>query len=95
MERELFPERKDIMKKDASRLSDEMLEKVTGGLVVEASDGRYHAVDALGCVIVTANQREVAIYGAKMHGLSQNVITEAEYEQKFGRKLDENWNPYN
>ena len=72
---------------------DEM-NQVTGGTVVAGNDGRYYAVDGLGCVIVSGNNKDTVTFGAKMNGLTQELISESEYEQKFGRKLDESWNPY-
>ncbi len=80
--------------KSVKHLSLEDMDKVNGGLVVEGNNGRYYAVDDKGCVIVSASQKEVAAYGAKMNGLTQGMISESEYEKQFGRKLDETWNPY-
>ena len=76
-------------------LSMNEMEQVTGGTVVAGNDGRFYAVDSLGCVIVSGNNKEAVTFGAKMNGLSQELINESDYEKKFGRKLDERWNPYN
>ena len=70
------------------------MEMVNGGTVVAGNDDRFYAVDNLGCVIVSGNNKEAVTFGAKMNGLTQELISEADYEKKFGRKLDESWNPY-
>ena len=75
-------------------LSMNEMERVTGGTVVTGNDGRFYAVDSLGCVIVSGNDKNTVIFGAKMNGLTQELISESDYEKKFGRKLDESWNPY-
>ena len=75
-------------------LNMEEMNMVNGGTVVTGNDGRFYAVDNLGCVIVSGGNREAVIYGARMSGLTQEVISEQDYEKKFGRKLDESWNPY-
>ena len=79
---------------DNQELNMNELEQVTGGTVVTGNDGRFYAVDKLGCVLVSSNSLQGAIYGARMSGLSQEVIDEKQYEAKYGRKLDERWNPY-
>ena len=75
-------------------MNEKDLEQVNGGTVVAGNDGRFYAVDGRGCVIVSGNNKEAVTFGAKMNGLTQELISEKEYEKKFGRKLDESWNPY-
>lgn len=84
----------DEEEKKMSELSLREMEMVNGGTVVAGNDSRFYAVDERGCVIVSGNNKEAVTFGAKMNGLTQELISEADYEKKFGRKLDESWNPY-
>ena len=77
------------------KISNEEVEKISGGIVVAGNDGQYYTVDELGCIHVIAQSEGGALYGAHMTKQSKEVISEAEYESRFGRKLDVNFNPYN
>ena len=80
-----------MMKKkdyDMVELSEEALEGVSGGVIVDNGDGKkYWLVRQDGTVISPVPGRENAIEFAKAYNISQQVLTKEEYARCFGREL--------
>ena len=67
-------------------LNEEILEKVTGGVIVEDGD-KYWLVRQTGVVISSAPTLKQAKDFLGAYGENADVISLADYKRKFGRDL--------
>lgn len=73
---------------NAYELSPEVMEKVSGGLVVDDGDGqKFWLVRQDGTVISPVPGKDKAQEFAKAYSISSSVITKEEYRKLFGRDL--------
>lgn len=76
--------------KDIERfeLSEELLEKVSGGAIVDDGDGqKFWLVRQDGTVISPVPGKEKALGFAKAYNISQQIMTREEYRRRYGRDL--------
>ena len=70
-------------------LNEEMLEGVSGGVIVDEGDGKkYWLVRQDGTVISYAPSKEKAVQFAKEFSISTQIMTKEEYARHFGRELE-------
>ncbi len=71
-----------------SELSDQALENVAGGVIVDDGDGqKFWLVRQDGTVISPVPGREKALEFAKAFNISQQIMTKEDYARHFGREL--------
>ena len=71
-----------------STLSDQQLEDISGGIVVDDGDGKkFWLVRQNGSVISPVPGLKNAVDFAKAYGESTKVVTREEYKKLFGRDL--------
>ena len=70
-------------------LTEDQMAKVTGGYAVDGENGMYYSVDDNdGFVYTSCNiSLAYAVWACKMNGVSDEIISRAEYEKRFGKKL--------
>ena len=71
-------------------LTVDQMNQVNGGYAVDGENGYFYSVDDNdGFVYTKCNINiEYAIWASKMNGVSQEVISKAEYERRFGKTLN-------
>lgn len=78
----------DLNDKGMVEMTEEMLEGVSGGIIVEEGDGHtYWLVRQDGSVISPVPSREKAIEFAKTYNISGQIMTKEEYARHYGREL--------
>ena len=73
-----------------AELTKDQMTQVNGGYAVDGENGYFYSVDDNdGFVYTKCNINiEYAIWASKMNGVSQEVISKAEYERRFGKTLN-------
>ena len=73
-----------------TELTKDQMNQVNGGYAVDGENGYFYSVDDNdGFVYTKCNINiEYAIWASKMNGVSQEVISKAEYERRFGKTLN-------
>ena len=71
-------------------ITDNQVLMANGGYAVDGENGYFYSVDDNdGFVYTKCNINiEYAIWASKMNGVSQEVISKAEYERRFGKTLN-------
>ena len=73
---------------NTNRFNDEMLENISGGLIVDDGDGKkYWLVHQNGTVISPVPGLKSAEEFIRAYGESASVISREEYKKLFGRDL--------
>ena len=73
---------------EIKELTDEALEQINGGVLVHTKDGWYHLMeDDLGLYIgsIPIDDAEIAQQHARKHHYSDEIITPAEFQERFHR----------
>ena len=73
---------------DVKKISDQELEAVNGGVIVDDGDGqKFWLVRQDGTVISPVPGKEKAIDFAKAYHISTQIMSKEEYTRHFGREL--------
>ena len=73
-----------------TELTKDQMTQVNGGYAVDGENGYFYSVDDNDGFVYTKCiiNIEYAIWASKMNGVSQEVISKAEYERRFGKTLN-------
>ena len=71
------------------KLSEEEMKKVNGGLIVRSGNTYWVVNDKTGDILNKGGDpyNDVPYAIADLFGVSKNIITPTEYEERFGKKL--------